>query len=620
MFVIDMEEKKRRIKNYIFSFIRKFNIQTRLLLAFILLSVIPLFVASIIIYRNISLALHTNTYEYLNQLLLSIKVNIDNSFKTYINEMNNITTNIEIVNNLSKYKNESVIEKSKLAERTVEKIRSMVTGRGNPISIELINDEGYITYTPYKITADNIEDSILYKECSRSKDRINWYIKNEVENKHLPYNDGSCYIIATVRINDYEKGNIIGWAIFAFDINILDKSLRNTILNTNSKIFISDEHDNIIMLSNMRPEQKTTQVLENINSIVEKKKTNNSDRNGFVTNINKCEYYIYFTILENTNWKLISFVEYDHIISNVKQTGHYILVIMFIAIIVVIPITFIITSSIVEPTKRIISSMKEFQEKNLDVTIEDNNNDEIAFLAHAFNNMSRRIKKLINEVYITRLKQANAELKALQSQINPHFLYNTLDSIGWLAYISENKTICTIIDSLATFYRLSLNKGNQYYTIAQEVEHVKSYIKIQEILYNNQVKFHFDIPDDVLPYETIKLILQPLVENALKHGIEPKGGIGNVTISIKKNDGIISMKVIDNGKGIGEYNNPESLPKANKTGRSGYGIKNINERIKISYGEKYNLTLRNNPNGGTIAEVIIPAIIEGDDKNKTIDS
>lgn len=617
-----MHKRINDVANNIFIFIRKFNLQTRLLVTFLFISMVPLLTTSAIYYHSMNNVVKDNTYQYFQQLLKSTKLNIDNSFNMHIKKINEITTDLEVVNTMSRYKEMDVIERSYAATKIIEKIKYMIISSGNPASIELINDQGYITYTPYRITSNNIDDSLLYKEFSKSTERISWYMKDSVENFDSPYrNEDEVYIIIAVKINDFEKGNLSGWALFTFDENIIDKSIKQTITDNMNEIYISDGRGNIIVLSKDNKSLVKDNILKVINEIdqkVEETGVTGRSEYEFTANLKNSKYYVSYTTLAFTDWKLVSFVDYNNIFDKARKIENYIIIIILASIIIIIPITFIITMSVTKPLSRIISNMAQFENGNFDVVIEEKNNDEVAFLAYAFNNISKRIRYLVKEVYDVKLNQTKAELIALQSQINPHFLYNTLDSISWMAYIAEHEEICTMVNSLSTFFRLGLNKGMEFCTIEQEIKHVESYIKIQEIRYDNGIKFSFCISHELLGYETIKLILQPLVENALYHGIEPNGGKGNIKIDACKDCDIIRIRVIDDGIGIRKAS---TISTTGIKHNSSYGIKNIDERIKISYGKQYGVVLSENPEGGAIATITIPLrILRRDDENEAVNS
>ena len=201
-----------------------------------------------------------------------------------------------------------------------------------------------------------------------------------------------------------------------------------------------------------------------------------------------------------------------------------------------------------------------------------------------------------------------AEFRALQAQINPHFLYNTLDMINWIAFERNDEKTCHIIESLSEFYRTGLNSGERIYTVRQEITHVSAYIEIQKERYQGKIKYHFDIQEETYPYEMVKVALQPLVENAIVHGIIPKGSKGNIWIAVKMENHEILFRVADDGQGLSEKQTMEK-----KSGRSSYGLRNVDARIKMYFGEDYGVRLEPGENGnGAVSVIRIPARMGGD--------
>ncbi|MCI9614410.1 MAG: histidine kinase [Dorea sp.] len=210
---------------------------------------------------------------------------------------------------------------------------------------------------------------------------------------------------------------------------------------------------------------------------------------------------------------------------------------------------------------------------------------------------------LVKEVYRAQVKEKEAVLGALEAQINPHFLYNTLDMLNWMAYRSENQDVCKIIRCLSDFFRLSLNRGKEIYTVSDELKHVQCYVTIEQYKKTN-VRFSIEADPGIMDCPCPKLIVQPLVENALIHGLEPKKMNGNIWILFKRNDDKIMIRVSDDGAGF-----TEKSKNANPYEKSGYGLANINERLRMLYGGKCKVELARRDGGGVTASICLPGNI-----------
>lgn len=269
---------------------------------------------------------------------------------------------------------------------------------------------------------------------------------------------------------------------------------------------------------------------------------------------------------------------------------------------------------IAEPIMKLEDNMYEVQGGNLDVEISVTSKaEEIQSLTASFKEMIHRIKNLISEVEVNQKKLRKSELRILQSQINPHFLYNSLDTIIWLGEKGESEKVVNMTAALARYFRLSLSKGKEIITLYEEIEHIRHYLHIQKIRYDNKLSYEIDIDSEILPYLTVKIILQPLVENALYHGIKDLEEGGYIEITGYKQDKDIYIEVYDNGKGISEdriKNILSELPSTSIT-KGGVAIKNVHERIQIYFGAKYGLSYESEYGEWTKVQVRIPAIEVG---------
>ncbi|MGF6990968.1 sensor histidine kinase YesM [Lachnospiraceae bacterium PM6-15] len=236
--------------------------------------------------------------------------------------------------------------------------------------------------------------------------------------------------------------------------------------------------------------------------------------------------------------------------------------------------------------------------------------DEIAVLTNSFNDMTQEIGDLIENIKAEQANLRLTESKLLQAQINPHFLYNTLDTIVWMAEEKKSEQVVKVVTLLSQFFRTTLSGGSDYISINEELKHVESYLKIQEVRYQDILDFEIEASPEVLEYRIPKLTLQPLVENALYHGIKNKRGKGLIRVEAVKKGQNILLKIIDNGVGMTEeelQSTRNRLVNERQSGSSGYGIYNVNRRIKYYCGEEYGVFFESEKGVGTSAVVIIAA-------------
>ena len=282
------------------------------------------------------------------------------------------------------------------------------------------------------------------------------------------------------------------------------------------------------------------------------------------------------------------------------MAGVTILICIFVAV-----LAYFITSGMVSSRiERLTHFMQEVQEGSMDMQMESDDRDEIGMLYRGFGSMMKRIRTLINEVYLSKITQKEAELKALQAQINPHFLYNTLSLINWKALAAGEEDISRMTLTLSTFYRTALNRGRNVLQVETELSNTRAYLEIQSMLHDGDFDYEIEAQTEILQCESLNLILQPLVENAIHHGIEEKtDGRGKITVRGWKEDNCVWFMVEDNGVGMEQEVADKILTMESK----GYGVRNVDERIRLCYGEKYAMKVESVVGKGTKMTIHFPA-------------
>ena len=282
------------------------------------------------------------------------------------------------------------------------------------------------------------------------------------------------------------------------------------------------------------------------------------------------------------------------------MAGVTILICIFAAV-----LAYFITSGMVSSRiERLTHFMQEVQEGSMDMQMESDDRDEIGMLYRGFGSMMKRIRTLINEVYLSKITQKEAELKALQAQINPHFLYNTLSLINWKALAAGEEDISRMTLAMSTFYRTALNRGRNVLQVEAELSNTRAYLEIQSMLHDGDFDYEIEVQPEILQCESLNLILQPLVENAIHHGIEEKtDGRGKITVRGWKEDNCVWFMVEDNGVGMEQEVADKILTMESK----GYGVRNVDERIRLCYGEKYAMKVESVVGKGTKMTIHFPA-------------
>lgn len=322
--------------------------------------------------------------------------------------------------------------------------------------------------------------------------------------------------------------------------------------------------------------------------------------------LDKYTYY-YTKIPANENWYLCTKVETANL---TKETSSFILMLTSLLVLftlITIVVCIYLSRSITKP----ISNLNETIQKassNLQIVADQSDIEEINSLSHSFNQLIQKIDNLLKKIKEDAKLQRQSEIKVLQAQINPHFLYNTLDALNWKALQHQDAEMTTLIRSLCDFYRISLSNGDEFIPIKDEIKHVECYLKIQSIRFKNQFTYDLEVESHLLSMYCLKILLQPLIENAITHGLRPLDHPGKIHIRIFTQENNIIMTVEDNGVGMSdqmldEVNNGLSNQALHK-----YGLYNINQRIRLTYGETYGIHIQSQLNSGTKVTVTIPQI------------
>ena len=315
-----------------------------------------------------------------------------------------------------------------------------------------------------------------------------------------------------------------------------------------------------------------------------------------------------------TGWKLVGVTPSAALGIDGIKFRFFVLFVADLFLFLLAMINAFISDKISNPIKRLDGSVREIESGNLDVEIVPSGSYEVEHLGKSIKNMLGRIKVLMSDLVDEHNAKRKSEFDTLQSQINPHFLYNTLDIIVWMIENENSDKAVNIVTALAKFFRISLSKGKNIITVKDEVEHVRNYLMIQNMRFKNRFEYSIDVDEEVLSYSSLKLMLQPLVENAIYHGMEFMDGDGEIDVKVFKEDDSLYFTITDNGLGMSEDMVETLLSKdfvPSKKG-SGIGVKNVNERIKLYFGSEYGLKVESEPDEGTKITIHLPAVAYGE--------
>ncbi|HHW31569.1 MAG TPA: sensor histidine kinase [Clostridiaceae bacterium] len=582
----------------------KWGIRIKLMVILVCLSVIPLIFLGIFTFLYSSNVVRKDFIEYSKNNLSQISKNIDDSLKN-MDMLSIMAIADKDVRNVLRsdkgYGNTSVVEKYSIMREFLTKISIL---RKDISGVYIFSDLNKYSYNMYSVI---IDVDYEYKNAP-------WYIDTlEKEGApvfigtHLPYQGKSSgdYVFSLARcILDTDSGEILGVILIDANFKLLSEICDSTQNYRNSEIIITDQEGRIIY---SKDRKLLTSVIDlDLNLLKD------DSGNSFI-NWNNEKFFMNYITSSYSRWKIIQIIPENYVYLTTNTIGIMIIVLAITAAIVSIVLTFFISQSISKPIVALNNALKKIGEGDFDQNIQIKRNDEIGQLADGVSEMKANLKQLITRVASAQAKQREAELKSLQNQINPHFLYNTLISIQMLAKINKQERIAQMVDDLGMLFKLSISKGKDIVKMKQELEHVNLYIKLQKIRYGDKFDCLFDIDENIVDLYTIKLLLQPIVENSIYHGLESKMNKGIVKITAKRYSDHVLIVVYDNGVGMDEEKLEQIRLMLNgkcepNTKMMSIGIKNVNERIKLYFGDEYGISIDSIPGEGTRVLIKLPVL------------
>jgi len=444
------------------------------------------------------------------------------------------------------------------------------------------------------------------------KEKKNYFMPSHYQNYLLPVSNKKVVSFAKA-LKDPETGNIIGYVIIDYGIKFFEDIIQNKITTQSSNIFIMDQDNQIVYAKGDRGYDIASEIA---GTFIQQKE---QDRVSTIkTSLNNEQIILSYYKSSNNNWTVVQTVPLKEVYSNITDIRAFTVKIIIASLLFTIAVSLFLSLSIVKPINELQKNMKMVEEGNFCIPVTKASTEEIAQLQNSFYRMAEKIEEMIEKNYKAELLRREAELMALQSQINPHFLCNTLSIIDSMAVIRENYEVSEMCQALNKLFRYNIN-FKKYTTLRQEMEQIRLYLYIQAVRYDNRLEYSIYMPDELSECKIMKLLIQPMVENTIIHVVEKKKGNYRLEINAIKNDkGDVDIYIKDNGQGIPEKKLLEINEELEKTedlytnvdGKNGYhiGIKNVHYRLRQNYGSQYGLTIFSEQNVGTTIVIHIPFI------------
>lgn len=583
------------------GFIANRSIRFKLLLYFIFiisLSILTLgFLGSYLYKKSIEEEMNSHTIQMMNQ--------VKNHIEVYLKEMDNIVDYLAGEEAVIEFMRAGEQDRAKLAETGAEvQRREAIFERQRPeiAGILTVNrNNASASNTMERIQRDPLTEEHWYQAAVGNPDILHLFSHPIGRNIKLMQNISADQVLSVVKaVKDPVTDEIIGVVMIDMKLDFIRSIVESVSLGKSGFIFIMDEMNGV--------------VYSPVNRIVYRITGEwlSGTTGSLVKPIFGRNYQIIYNTFPDIGWRIVGVIPLSESLKVVSDLQTVTVIIAMVTLFFAFIASWFFTNSIVRPVGKLRSLMRKVEEGELNLRFPGRTNDEIGQLGNSFNKMVEEIENLINMVYMEQKEKREAELKALQAQIKPHFLYNTLDTIQWMAQDHDAQDIVELVVALTNLFRIGLSKGNEIIPLTEELQHVESYLVIQMARYEDKLDYEILVSDEIKRYRVLKIILQPLVENAIYHGIKTKSGTGKIVIHGFKDGNGLRLIVEDDGVGLPEdklIQLREDMRFTRQTGREqGYGLFNVNERIKLSHGPEYGISINSVPGQGTVVEVRLPLV------------
>jgi two-component system sensor histidine kinase YesM len=604
----------KRLHNLFFS-----SIRVRLMLFIFLIALVPLIVLGYLMFHASSSIINEsvtqNTSETMNQVLDNIEFHLqtmDNAAQDVVYD-SSFFNKLKTVNGSYDYQDiQSVNEIKALLtkELSIQKGLKSIFLIGDKYFF-ISNSDTYI-YPAQISIQEQMKNSVWYKKAVEMGGRsVFTIVESESSLEVSGFKEGTQNrTIRLVRLlRNIQTGDPIGVLGVDMDSRMIDNIVSKLQIEYYGLFIVVDDEGNLIykLDPNNRFEdsgQLKDLGLDKLKSGVDQIKIQGKE----TIRINKSSSL--------TGWRVIQYIPYSELITPIVFIQRLTMITVIICLAAAFVMSLFVSNRLVKPLKNLVGLTKKVQQGHLDVRLDDIRQDEIGYLSANFNIMISRLREMHDEIYREQELKRQAELSALQAQIQPHFLYNTLDSVKWMAVIRGELQISEMITALVNLLRNSISLGKETITVRKEVENLKNYILIQHMRYYHVFEVTYHVEDEVLDMGIPKLILQPLVENSLYHGIDTTKQGGRIELAVEMKQGYLVCKIMDNGKGMSQEHLKAIMEGKVKSQFSGISVKNVDERLKLHYGPQFGLVFQSEEGQGTTVTIRIPAVdIKEDSQN-----
>lgn len=541
-----------------------------------------------------------NAVVYTRTIVRQTNQNID----SYIDYMDNIVTMVSGSRDTQTFlynKDEETLQVSECRQRLVEQFRTILKSRSDIRNIGLIQKDGNRLFNnggQQKNAYLDLDTQAWYKNAITS----NRSVLTSSHVQHVIRGERPWVITVSRGVRNFTgSGNREGVVFIDLNYSAISELCDQNSIGSKGYVFLLDQDGNVVYHPQQQQLYNELQT-ENIDLVMNTDKETLMDGSGDNAKI--------YTISrsEKTGWTVVGCTNVAELLKDSKKARSIYVLVAAILVIAALVLSNLISRNITRPLQQLRDSMARVQEGDFGAAeVEVTSRNEVGSLTRSFNVMTSRIQELMKQNIYEQQQKRKSELKALQSQINPHFLYNTLDSIIWMAEGKKNEEVVVMTASLARLLRQSISNEEEQVPIGQEVEYARSYLTIQKMRYKDKLEFQIQVDAQIMGVPIIKLVLQPLIENAIYHGLKYKEGKGLLIVRGYREGENAVIQIKDNGAGMDEQTLSHIFEKHKVNYRSnGVGVYNVQKRLQLYYGMDYGITYSSRQGEGTTASIVIP--------------
>lgn len=598
--------------------LNNWSIRYKLIVHFLLISILPSLCIGILIAWAVGGVIEKQVNSHTAQLI----GNVNKSLDFYAGNIQNISYFISMNPEIQSFlKNgASALDEDDERYRTSKFLQGFTTLYSEVAGIMVVGANGeYFSNEMYARSDRSLTEEQWYQEAVQAKGifKMIGHPSNRNVITHANYKDSE--VVSVVRaIQDPETQRTEGVVLIDLKLRVIAETVRDVRLGKSGYLMvIDDKGDKIYAPRNS--------VVDGIDFEMIAQQTSGTFSN---TEDGDSLQFIYQKS-PFTNWTTVGVFAVQDSVQEIKEINLYLVSFVFVVCMLGIAASYYLSHSISRPITQLASFMRKVEEGNMNIRIAGERRDEVGMLGRSFNKMLAQMTRLLTQVGEEQRLKREAELRSLQAHIQPHFLYNTLDTIQWLARKDGAHEATEMVESLSKLFRIGLSKGQEMIPLTDEYEHIRSYLKIQKTRYRDKLNYTIDIDDSCRNMVVLKVILQPVVENAIYHGIKERRGPGMIGIRANTSGGVLNLIVEDNGAGMSVERLTElraaldsyidvtqedgvirpSGELSRNGAAAGYGLRNVQERIRLSFGEPYGLIIESKEKGGTTVTIRHPVIL-----------